>query len=34
MASIKGYITTHRYSKYLFENARIKLDIGIESDYF
>ena len=23
-------ITTHRYSKYLFENGRIELDIGIE----
>ena len=27
-------ITTHRYSKYLFENAPIELDIGIELDEF
>ena len=25
-------ITTHRYSKYLFENTPIEMDIGIDLD--
>ena len=29
-SAIKESITTHRYSKYLFENTPIELDVGIE----